>query len=114
MYLSPEKVGQFPIQIAFDCKDHAVPIDVKGVEEFGGLVADVGVHKGVIVAAKGFSSAAKARAEVLQIQLYSVVDTREHPWQAKDVALPMLCDFRGVSMQLRVTTSAPTRIRPFG
>ena len=32
-----------------DCKDYSDPVDVKGVEEFIGLLQDVGANKGGMV-----------------------------------------------------------------
>ncbi|MCH7649587.1 MAG: restriction endonuclease [Nitrospinae bacterium] len=45
-----QKVGQYDMTIIIDCKDHARPVDVKGVEEFHGLVDDVGANKGALAA----------------------------------------------------------------
>ena len=36
--LVEQKVGQYTMRIVIDCKDYAKPVDVKGVEEFYGLV----------------------------------------------------------------------------
>jgi hypothetical protein len=44
---------------------------MKGVEEFDGLLRDVGAQKGVLVCPKGFTGAATTRAQGLQIDLYS-------------------------------------------
>lgn len=44
--LVTEKIGQYEINIIIDCKDYKNPIDVKGVEEFYGLLEDVGGQKG--------------------------------------------------------------------
>lgn len=49
---------------------------MKGVEEFEGLLRDVGAQKGVLVCPKGFTDTAKKRAEGLQIDLYSPVEPR--------------------------------------
>ena len=43
-----QKTGQYEMLIILDCKDHARPIDVTGVEAFVGLVKDVDAHKGVL------------------------------------------------------------------
>ena len=94
-----EKIGQYEINIIIDCKDYAEPVDVKGVEEFDGLLRDVGAQKGVLVCPKGFTSTAKTRAEDLQIDLYSPIDTDPHKWQAR-VTIPALCDFRSAMMSL--------------
>ena len=46
--LVQDKVAQFDINIVIDCKDYKNPVDVKGVEEFYGLLDDVGAQKGVL------------------------------------------------------------------
>ena len=101
-----EKIGQYEIQIVIDCKDHARPVDVKGVEEFYGLLSDVGAQKGVLVSPKGFTKTAKTRAEELQLDLYSPVDTDPHKWQVS-VTIPALCDFRTAAISFRLTFSEP-------
>lgn len=57
-----QQVGQFPLLIAIECKDLSRPADVKHVEAFGGLLDDIGAHKGSMVSARGFSATAKKRA----------------------------------------------------
>lgn len=101
-----QKVGQYEIQIVIDCKDYARPVDVKGVEEFHGLLSDVGAQKGVLVCPKGFSEAAKTRADGWQIDLYSPVDTDSHKWQAT-ASIPAICDFRTAAMAFGLSMSAP-------
>jgi Restriction endonuclease len=105
--LVKDKVAQFNINIIIDCKDYKHPVDVKGVEEFYGLLDDVGAQKGVLVCPKGFTDTAKVRAEGLQIDLYSPVDTEPHKWQVK-VAIPALCDFRSAAISFGITFSVPT------
>ena len=104
--LVKQMIGQYEIQIVIDCKDYARPVDVKGVEAFYGLLSDVGAQKGVLVCPKGFSDAAKTRAEGWQIDLYSPVDTDPHKWQAKPT-IPALCDFRTAGMTFGLRTNAP-------
>src|SRR5262245_41625555 len=77
-----QNIGQYQMTIVIDSKDYARPVDVKGVEEFHGLVADVGAHKGAMVSPRGSTTAAKHRAAGLQIDPYSPVDTDPHKWQA--------------------------------
>ncbi|RVU36189.1 restriction endonuclease [Hwanghaeella grinnelliae] len=104
--LVKDRIGQYEVEIVIDCKDYKRPVDVKGVEEFNGLVQDVGAHKGVLVCPVGFSEAAKTRAEGLQISLYSPVDTDEHKWTAS-VMMQTVCDFRGAAMSFGLSMSAP-------
>ena len=47
--LVEQNIGQYTMRIVIDCKDYSKPIDVKGVEEFNGLVQDVRAHKGALV-----------------------------------------------------------------
>jgi hypothetical protein len=101
-----ERIGQYEISIIIDCKDYKHPIDVKGVEEFAGLLDDVGAQKGVLVCPVGFTDNAKKRAAGLQIDVYSPVDTDPHKWQASPT-IPALCDFRVAGLGFGVSCSAP-------
>ena len=112
--LVTEKIGQYTIKIIIDCKDYSTPVDVKGVEEFSGLLDDVRGQKGVLVCPRGFTKAAKNRASDLQIDLYSPVDTDPHKWQVKPT-IPAICDWRGVAISfgISVTTTQPFLL-PYG
>jgi len=101
-----QKVGQYDMTIIIDCKDHARPVDVKGVEEFHGLVDDVGANKGALVCPTGFTKAAKERALGFMIDLYSPVDTDPHKWQVK-ASVPALIDFREAAISIGLSCSAP-------
>ena len=99
-----QKIGQYEMTIAIDTKDYKKPVDVKGVEEFYGLIKDVGVNKGVLVCPSGFSKAAKERAAGYLIDLYSPVDTGKHKWQAQ-VHMPTVCDFREAQISFGISCS---------
>lgn len=101
-----DNVGQYEIRIVIDCKDYRKPVDVKSVEEFSGLLDDVGAHKGVLVCPSGFSKSAKTRAEGLQIALYSPVDTDPHKWRV-DPQIPVCCDFRTAAISFGFSTRGP-------
>lgn len=103
-------IGQFKILIVIDCKDHKDPLDVKDVEEFIGLVDDVGANKGSLVSASGFSETAKTRAANSGIDLYRLVDAEDHDWQTY-VALPMVCDFRGLGSGRFVIKGSASMLR---
>jgi Restriction endonuclease len=105
-----QQVGQYELTIAIDCKDYAVPVDVKGVEEFQGLLSDIGVNKGAMVCPKGFTPAAKKVATRYQIDLFSPVDTDPHKWQVKP-SVPMICDFRSSAIAFGISFSAPLPFR---
>src|SRR5262249_3493052 len=85
-----DKIGQYEINIVIECKDYNKPVDVKDVEEFDGLLRDVCAQKGVLVCPKGFTDAAKTRAQGLQIDVYSPFDTDPHKWQVR-ATIPALC-----------------------
>lgn len=104
--LVEDKIGQYDIRIVLDCKDYKTPVDIKDVEECAGLFEDVSAMRGVIVCPAGFTKNAKARAQQLQIDLYSPVDTDPHKWQAR-LKVPAVCDFREAKMSFGVSCSAP-------
>ena len=90
-----KSVGQFDILAIIDCKDYKVPVDVKDVEEFLGLVNDVVANKGALVSASGFTEAAKTRARDAGVDVYRLVDAEQQDWQTY-VAIPVVWDFRGL------------------
>lgn len=104
--LVEQNIGQYTMRIVIDCKDYSKPVDVKGIEEFQGLVQDVRAHKGALVCPSGFTKSALKRAQKLQIDLYRPVSTGKHKWQAK-VTAPVLCDFRSAYMSFGIRSSAP-------
>lgn len=104
--LVEQNIGQYTMRIIIDCKDYSKPVDVKGIEEFQGLVQDVRAHKGALVCPAGFTKAALKRAKKLQIDLYRPVSTGKHKWQAT-VTAPVLCDFRSSMMSFGISCSEP-------
>ncbi|WP_370281698.1 restriction endonuclease [Pseudooceanicola sp.] len=101
-----DRVGQYEILIVIDCKDYKKRADVKSVEEFQGLVEDVGAQKGVLVCPSGFSEAAKIRASGLQMDLYSPVDTDPHKWTVNPL-VPAIVDFRSAGISCGLSVSGP-------
>nr|WP_245363515.1 restriction endonuclease [Neorhizobium galegae] len=101
-----DRIGQYEFLIVIDCKDYKSPVDVKGVEEFHGLVQDVLAQRGVLVCPRGFTKSAKARAQSLQIDLYSPIDTDIHKWTAR-VTMPAICDYRSAAMSFGIEVSSP-------
>jgi len=65
----------------FDCKDYKNRVDVKDVEQFIGMVADIGANRAVMVSAKGFSKSALNRGKAAGLDLFTVVDAEKHDWQ---------------------------------
>lgn len=104
--LIEQSIGPFNMKIVVDCKDYKRPVDVKGVEEFIGLVKDVHAHQGCLVSAKGFSTSARKLAKKRGIGLFTLVDTAPHKWQTK-VSMPVVCEYRGAAISFRVSISSP-------
>lgn len=60
--LIEQQVCDLPFRIVIDAKYRGRKIDVKDVEEFLGLVRDVGAHKALMVSPEGYTDAAIQRA----------------------------------------------------
>jgi hypothetical protein len=106
-----QKVGQFDVFIAIDCKDYKRNVNIKDVEAFVGLAKDVEANRAAIVSATGFSRAAKNCAEGAGIDLFRLVDTGEHDWQSY-LSIPVVCDFRRMR-SAGFEFSAKTGFKPF-
>ncbi len=70
-------------RIAFDCKCYKRKVDIKHVEEFLGMLDDLGVHYGVMVTTNGYSKAAlrRARNDPRQIELQILPPERLSQYQ---------------------------------
>ncbi|WP_175907936.1 restriction endonuclease [Burkholderia sp. BCC1640] len=108
--LVTQNIGQYTMTIAIDCKDYKKPIDVKGVEEFAGMVSDIGANKGVLVCPAGFTETAKTVAKKLQMELYRPIDTGDHKWRARPT-IPAVCEYVSTTMAFQITCSAPKPLR---
>lgn len=104
--LVTQHIGQYVMKIAMDCKDYKSPVDVKGVEEFAGMVQDIGANKGVLVCPAGFSATAKKRAKKLQIELYRPVDTEDHKWRVKPT-IPAVFEYVSGAISFGLSCSYP-------
>ena len=106
------KVGQFDILIVLECKDYNKPINVKTVEEFCGLVEDVGATKGGIISYHGFTSTAKKKAELKGIDLYRLLDTNSTDLPVI-LKVPVVCttmELLSYQIQFRSNYDAPATI----
>lgn len=90
------RVGQYELFVAIECKHYRRPVNVKDVEEFIGLVKDVGANKGAMISASGFTPAAKNRASDAGIDLHRLMDAEAHDWQTY-VTIPVLVEDRSIS-----------------
>lgn len=108
--LIEQQVGSCSIRIVVDCKDYVSPVDVKGVEEFHGLMVDVMANKGALVCPAGFTRSAKKRAKKLDIDLFSPADTDPHKWQVS-LAFPTICDFRSTGIAFGISSTSPIMLR---
>ena len=108
--LIEDRVGQFPIQIAIECKDHNTPADINVVGEFHSLLQDTRISKGVLVCPGGFTKAALQLALSQGIETYRPVDTDPHKWRCA-VSLPTVCDFRSARIRLHLSFSLPLPLR---
>jgi hypothetical protein len=87
-----QQVAQFPILVVIDCKDYADPVDVKGIEEFAGLVEDVRANKGVMVSSNGFTPAAINVAKNKGIDTLLLIDSKGVDWKTY-IVLPLLIEW---------------------
>lgn len=82
--LIEEQLGGQSIRTAVDAKLYSRPLDVKDVEEFIGMLGDIEVERGLLVASSGYTEAAMARvfgdSVDLDLDILSLVEYQQ--WQA--------------------------------
>jgi Restriction endonuclease len=85
-----QRIGQFDIFIAIECKDYNRPLDVKDVETFIAEMKDVRANKGVIVSAKGFTTAGITIAKHNSVDTFRLIDAQSINWPIK-LQIPIIC-----------------------
>lgn len=105
-----DQIGQFPIQIAIECKDHVTAADVNVIGEFHSLLQDTRIPKGVLVCPAGFTKPALQLAASYGIETYRPVDTNPHKWRCA-VSLPTICDYRSVQITLHLSFALPLPLK---
>ena len=82
--LVEEQLPSGQVRTAIDAKQRARRIDVKEIESFIGLLRDIGVARGIVVSASGYTEAALARAFRDDVDLDLDIFTLEEfqRWQA--------------------------------
>lgn len=103
-------IGQYEINIAIECKDYKRPVDVKAVESFSGMLADINAQKGVLVCRSGFTSGAASLAGSLKIDLYSPVDIDIERFEI-DASMPIIFEIRESSISFELSARASGRAR---
>jgi hypothetical protein len=85
------RVANYDILIVIDCKDCKVPVDLKDVDAFDGLLRDVRANKGVLISSSGFTRAAVESAKAHGIDTLRYIDTESVDWKSY-AALPALLE----------------------
>jgi hypothetical protein len=102
-----QKIAQYDVVIAIECKDLKTPADVKNIEESIGLFKDISANKGVIVSANGFTKAAMTVGKNAGLEMYRLIDCGNHDWRT-EVSLPALCEILNINkFNLRFSSSRP-------
>lgn len=103
-----QRIGQYNMLIAIDCKDYKRAVNINEVDQFIRLIEDIKANKGVMVAANGFSDTAKRVGAKAGLNLYRLIDTEAHDWQTY-VSIPVICDFRRIqAYRFSIPDSAAT------
>jgi Restriction endonuclease len=78
--LIDEEIVGFSLRLIIDAKYRNKKLDVKDVEEFSGMVRDVGADKGILICTEGYTDAAiqRAYAEELVLEVLNFKDLQLH------------------------------------
>lgn len=83
------KIGLHEILMIVQAKDYQNKVDVNVVGEFNAVIKDVKANKGIIISAKGFTTAALNLAKSLNIDALTGHDLNNPKW-AIDLKMPVI------------------------
>lgn len=96
--------------VAFECKDHARPIDVPLIEAFSTKLIDVGAQRGAMVSNSGYTEGALTMASKLGIDTLALVDTGDVAVKTRVAATTLVRDLyvQGIWVGLTADVARPT------
>jgi hypothetical protein len=77
--------GHHQIVTAIECRDRSRPVGVPEVEAFADKCERTGVHSGVIVSARGFTSSAHLKAKARSITCMDLAAVESFDWMGTEV-----------------------------
>lgn len=99
----------------FECKDLTRKVGLGHVEAFVTKLEDINANKGIVVSASDFTSPAMDIASAKNIELYELMDTRNHDWR-KEVVVSLfvvLTGFGEYAVSLTDELGSSLRPNPF-
>lgn len=96
--------------VAFECKDHARPIDVPFIEAFSTKLIDIGAERGAMVSNSGYTEGAIKMASKLGIDTLALVDTGDAAIKTQVAATTLVRDLfvQGIGVGLAAAGKLPT------
>ena len=85
-----QNIGQFELLLIIDYKRYSIPVDMKAVESFIGMLQDVGAHQGALISATGYTKGAIERGRTAGINLYHLGNTLSDEISI-NMGLPSIC-----------------------
>ena len=107
-----QRVGQYSLLIAIECKDYKRPVDVPVIEAFVTKVRDIRAHKGAVISSRGFTTSALEVARHHGIDTFRLVDTQSTDWRSY-ASLPVMLvrtGFGGFSLRFEDFAIMPASI----
>lgn len=107
-------VGSSPVLIGIECRDRAVPADVRWIEQIATKRDEIGAHKMIAVSSKGFSAAAVRLARECRIDartLREVLPVEAFDWLEAREFRPCFVSYRLIDISIEVSSPPQTPFR---
>lgn len=108
-------IGQHPVRIAIECRDHARPADVTWIDELAGKYQTMPVSQVVAVSSSGFTDTALSHAQSGAIRALTLADAENVNWALAITRVAQI-DLRMerldiVTINVRFAIAVPDRLK---
>jgi len=101
-----------PNLTAIECKDHGRKVGVPQVEQFAKKCDKTGIHRGVIVAANGFTRTAVIKAKALNLTCMELADAETFAWIGEITVVGLRQNFLKIEAYVAIEPDGRDLVHP--
>ncbi|MGY4253618.1 hypothetical protein ACVI1L_000686 [Bradyrhizobium sp. USDA 4516] len=94
-----------PNLTAIECRDQGRKVGVPQIEAFAKKCEKTGIHHGIVVAANGFTSTARAKAKALNLTCMELAEAESFEWIRTVTIVGLFHNFTAIEGRVRVMES---------
>ena len=101
-----------PSLTAIECKDQGRKVGVPQIEAFAKKCEKTGIHRGIVVAANGFTNTARKKAKALNLTCMDLAEAQSFQWIGSSSFIGCLSNFTSITCRATLRRDKRAFVRP--